>query len=129
MDLDLDPDALEAAYTTLKNIAKLVDPDGNGSISKLPRTDALQKDFNTWSDDGSAWIVEVHQQLHSHISQWVAQTAQVSSGLAALMRSSIDSVNKAEGGNKTSLNQGADSIASNSPTPTTGSPTPVRVVS
>lgn len=132
MDLDLDPDELEKAYTTLKSIAKLVNPDGNGPISKLPHTDDLQKDFNTWSDDGSGWIVSAHRDLHTHISQWVAQTAQVSTGLAALMRASIDAVNKAEGGNKKSLDQGAAQIDTPSPSKAPApskTPTTVRTAS
>jgi hypothetical protein len=111
MGLNVHPDILEKAYTKLAGVPTLLNQSGDASVSSLSTTDALQQDFNTWNDSGAQWVIERHRVLHAHITDLVSSAAGLSSQLAGLMRSTIDSVAKTEDTNKTSLDKNADQVA------------------
>jgi hypothetical protein len=118
MALKVDPDELQRALDILQGLDALLHHSGSSSVDALSTTDAIQADFNTWNDSGSQAVVSRHAELHKEVLFYTSSLASVAGQLAGLMQSTIATVRSTENSTKTGLVKTADTLGSNSPSPT-----------
>jgi hypothetical protein len=115
VSLDVNPDELQKALDILQGLDNLLHHSGGASVDALGSTDDLQKDFNTWHDDGSQAVMSRHNELHREIVSFVNSLAGVAGQLAAVMQSTIQSVADTEDANKTGLQKSSSDINGGTP--------------